>query len=101
MQSELHGKSTRLDTVFDALSSAYRRRLLSELLNGECDLHDFTRRLKGEYGGERKHIELALYAIHLPKLDELELVEWHEGTDEVRRGDRFRDVRPILERFES
>ncbi|SIR83552.1 hypothetical protein SAMN05421858_4055 [Haladaptatus litoreus] len=94
---EWHDKSAQLDAVFHVLSSAYRRRILFELKAGRLRVSEASRRLAAEYGDDRDRIELALYTIHLPKLDDLEFIEWHSDSDEIRRGAQFEEVRLVLD----
>lgn len=98
-QCELHSESARLDTVFDVLSNDYRRRILSELLEGDMYVADISRELQTTTEAERERIELSLYAIHLPKLVHLDFIEWSKDTDSIQRGERFEEVRPVLERL--
>ncbi len=97
-QIELH--RTRLDAAFDVLSSNYRRRILFGLADGKLRVSDVAERLNSEFGDERDRIELALHTIHLPKLADFGFVEWHRGSNEIRRGSRFEDIRPLLDQFQ-
>ncbi|WP_049972340.1 DUF7344 domain-containing protein [Haladaptatus cibarius] len=94
---EWHDKPAQLDAVFHVLSSAYRRRILFELDAGRLRVSEVSRRLEAEYGDDRDRIELAVRTIHLPKLADFEFIEWHSDSDEIRRGARFEEVRPVLD----
>ncbi|WP_435157644.1 DUF7344 domain-containing protein [Haladaptatus sp. DFWS20] len=97
-QCELHSESARLDAVFDMLSNDYRREILFGLMEGDLHVSDISRQLQTTTESERERIELALYGIHLPKLDRFDFIEWSENSDNVRRGERFEEIRPVLER---
>ncbi|ELY62142.1 hypothetical protein C493_00965 [Natronolimnohabitans innermongolicus JCM 12255] len=43
--------------------------------------------------------QLSHHHVHLPKLADYDLIEWHRGICCVERGPRFDEVRPLLEQL--
>lgn len=46
-------------------------------------------------------IDVQLRHNHLPKLVALELVAWDEEAGEIRRGDRYHTIQPLIELLEN
>ncbi|WP_436926368.1 DUF7344 domain-containing protein [Halosimplex amylolyticum] len=44
----------------------------------------------------RRRTEVRLHHVHLPKLAEADVVEWHRDRDVVARGPNFDDVEPMV-----
>lgn len=87
----------RTDSVFEALSSASRRRVLFELLEeGRVRIGEFARRDGAAAGVESQRVRLRLIHVDLPKLSEGGFVRWDPGETVVRPGRRFRDLEPLL-----
>jgi len=88
--------------IFRALSSAHRRRLLASLLDrdGRQDAL-YVPEAVHLRGGTTDGCDLELYHTHLPKLDDWGYVRWDEEADEVARGPRFEEIRPLLELVQS
>jgi hypothetical protein len=59
--------------------------------------------LPNETLGGEEHVTLCyeLHHVILPELEDEGLVEFDRGDDQVRRGPRFDEVRPFLERFDA
>ena len=72
-----------------ALSDGRRRRILIELRDAEA-LDPFA---GVEDDRERT---IPLHHVHLPLLEEMDLVTWDRETGTVRRGDDFEAVDPVL-----
>ncbi|WP_152040095.1 DUF7344 domain-containing protein [Salinigranum salinum] len=88
-----------LDNQFEALSSPHRRRLLLALERMEGGtIHPLFRPPdhRGDAGTDPDHEQLVLWHVHLPKLERLGYVTWDPETDEVARGPRFAEIRPLL-----
>lgn len=51
--------------------------------------------------GERRPSAVKLYHVHLPKLDDMGLVEWNRQAGEVHRGPQFREAEALLEAVEE
>jgi hypothetical protein len=82
-----------LDATFDVLGDRYRRRLLAAL--SEREPRHATDPLDAE--GDAAEARVEARHIHLPKLAEAGFVEWDRETNELWRGHRFDEVRPLLE----
>lgn len=86
------------DDVFDALADNHRRRLLFALLEtnslngttGYLDSPPDGRRFEERTRSRQQHV-------HLPKLDDYGFIEWAPVDNDVRRGSRFSEIRPVLE----
>lgn len=85
-----------LDTAFDVLANAYRRRLLVALLEHDAGasvvptdvvIENVPPEGRGVY----------LTHTHLPKLEDAGFIEWDREGEEVRAGPRFDEIRPLLE----
>lgn len=80
-----------LDATFDALGDRYRRRLLVALLERE------PRHATDAFDGDVPEARIEVRHQHLPKLATTGFVEWDRETNELWRGNRFDEVRPLLE----
>lgn len=84
---------TPVDAAFDALADGRRRRLLATLSEREpCHPADALRP-----DADAHEVRIEHRHVHLPKLEEAGFVEWDSDTNELWRGDRFDEVRPLLE----
>jgi len=85
------------DQLFEALGDRHRRQLLIELLN--CDREE-TLPLSdavSEDGTDQERVHIQLAHNHLPKLEEMEYVQWDQEDGEVARGPQFEAIEPSLE----
>ncbi|THE65405.1 ArsR family transcriptional regulator [Salinadaptatus halalkaliphilus] len=88
-----------MDELFEALSSAHRRRILRALLDHRPH-DDGGLRVPADVFSTAQStdsLELALYHTHLPRLADLGLVQWNRETRMVRPGPRFEDITGMLE----
>lgn len=87
-------KMSDFDQGMRALSDGSRRRILIALRDEE-PLQPFS--------GDRNEGDRAiqLHHVHLPLLEESDLVAWNQDTGTVRRGDEFEAVKPILAALEA
>ena len=83
--------------VFELLSNGHRHRLLRTLLE-----EGSTTAIppSDDTGPEAKpeSVRLALYHIHLPKLDDAGLIEWDRDRNQVSKGPKFKTVVDLLGR---
>jgi hypothetical protein len=88
--------ATSFDDCLDALDHVERRRLLLALLNGTSGAGGvaFGRLDVTNADGTMK---LAMYHVHLPKLERLGFVDADWDRRSVARGARFDGIRPLLE----
>lgn len=86
------------DRAFEALAADHRRRVLLALETRDSETDPLTVP-DGVANGLEDEDDLyrSLYHTHLPKLVELELVDWDVDQQSVRRGPQFEEVRPLLQ----
>ena len=87
---------TLFDTHLDALRHVDRRRLLLALLNAEeaalpIELDQL------EYETAESDVLLSFHHNHLPKLEDLGLVDVDPAQHSVTTGPRFEEIKPLLE----
>ena len=46
---------------------------------------------------ELEALQIEMYHVHLPKLEEAGFIEWTKDTHQVVKGPRFDEIRPLLE----
>ncbi|WP_224269698.1 DUF7344 domain-containing protein [Haloprofundus salinisoli] len=86
-----------LDRLFRALGHQSRRRILVFLVReGVADEGIELERLAAEVAEMNVATE-DFYHVHLPRLDEVEFVDWDQEHQTIRRGPRFDEVTPLLE----
>lgn len=79
------------DEQFDALRNARRRRLLLDVERSN------PRANGGSFDPSRDTEDLiVLRHVHLPKLEAYGYVSWDREANEVARGPRFDEIRPLL-----
>lgn len=85
------------DRLFEALRDRHRRQLLVELL--DCDRKEAVSLPNAisekEADTERVYVQLAHN--HLPKLEEMEYIQWDRENDEIARDTAFETIEPSLE----
>jgi hypothetical protein len=103
-----------IDELFGLLADEPRRRVLVSLLDvesGTVPLEEaaLTRGAAARAGGGAsvgvsgggrtggaRPAEVALRHVHLPKLDEADLIDWDSDAGTVARGPRFAEAEPFL-----
>ena len=75
-----------VDAALDALGHRHRRALLDHLANGDdtADLSEVAQTLAASDRLSLEDIRFDLYHLHLPKLEELGLVEFDAGSKKIR-----------------
>jgi len=105
--SERHQLS--LDTIFDALKNARRRRALTYLdaADGPIPIGELAERIAADENdkttdeisyAERKRVYVALYQSHLPKLDDMDIVSYDKPRGVVTLRENATQLRPYLVR---
>ena len=87
------------DNAFNALADEQRRRLLIDLLESnpqDVGVGSLTRHQSEPTDGEQQ-VQTRMYHSHLPKLEDYGYIEWNKDTNEVVKGSRFDELRPLLE----
>lgn len=86
------------DRFFDALRKRHRRLILIALLHrAPRSGEDFG--IPDEASTPPEPVEnqtLTMYHAHLPKLAEMEFIEWDRETNTISRGSEFGEVEPLL-----
>ena len=85
--------------IYEALVHPYRRRLLLAMLR--ADDHgvaypnplEFAPVVRGEPGRSRR---IAMAHTHLPKLDDMGIVEWDREAEELSKGPTWDELEPLL-----
>ena len=87
-----------MDEIFDALANVHRRRVLIALL-AHNPQRDTVRVPDDAHDGEKavETLQEELYHTHLPKLEQAGFIRWNQETQEVMKGPRFDEIRPLLE----
>ncbi|WP_255151374.1 ArsR/SmtB family transcription factor [Halorarius halobius] len=81
-----------LGAALDALSAAQRRRVLLKLADGEpIPVDDLT-----AGADDRRQATVELHHRHLPRLDDAGYVAWDRTAGQLRRGENWNDVAPLL-----
>jgi len=85
-------RSSRLDSVMNALMKPERRLVLLELLDEPTDasIASITREISGD------DADTKLYHAHLPKLADHGYIEWDMDSKTVSRGPNYPFVEPVL-----
>ncbi|MCO8244943.1 MULTISPECIES: transcriptional regulator [unclassified Haladaptatus] len=88
-----------IDTLFDALRSSYRRRILLEVLDHnprEEDEFASNSFAPDETTDEVERLKMELQHRHLPKLADAGYIDWDPETETIRRGPNFDEIAPLL-----
>lgn len=84
--------------MLSALSNPYRRQLLIALTEhnpqGDDDLDPLGLL---EDSGEADVLELELTHMHLPKLEEMEYINWNRETGQISKGPNWEQIEPLVE----
>ncbi|MFP9191480.1 transcriptional regulator [Natrialbaceae archaeon A-CW1-1] len=89
-----------MDAFFEALSDIERRRILVDLLVPSPQTDGGTLAV-GAVEQQTTESHVALYHTHLPKLADCGFIRWDRDSNEVTKGPRFEDVRPLLEAIDD
>ena len=87
-----------LDDVLDVLANRYRRRLLLALIDQNAQ--DDDTQGPGDVTIEDEDLNLPkirMVHTHLPKLEDMGLIEWNRNSNKVEKGPQLEDIRPLLE----
>ncbi|WP_336344953.1 DUF7344 domain-containing protein [Halalkalicoccus ordinarius] len=86
--------------VFELLSNGHRHRLLTTLLE-EGSTTAIPPSDDAGPEADPESVRLALYHIHLPKLEDAGLIEWDRDRNQVSKGPKFRTVVDLLGRLDE
>ena len=90
-----------LDEQFDAMTHPLRRRLLVRLLEHNPQKGDVDPSSLHEGEQPVEVLEAEMFHTHLPKLEDAGFIVWHQDTNEVVKGPRFEEIRPLLELIDA
>ena len=88
-----------LDVTLDILANQYRRRLLVALLEHNPQDDDDTQ-IPVEITADAEDLDtlrMKMSHVHLPKMEDSGFIRWDQKTNEVSKGPRFEEIRPLLE----
>lgn len=91
-------QSLYFDDMMTALANAQRRRLLISLL--EHNLQADSPVVIAGCDSDADGVVLMRHA-HLPKLGDYGFIEWNEESNEVTKGPKFDEIRPLLELLDA
>lgn len=87
------------DEIFDVLGDRHRRHVLATLL--ECDgttsVTDLAEKTSSETGGKAERIEIGLLHSHLPRLEEMGIVNYDPEAGLVEPTAAVDDLEPFFE----
>lgn len=86
-----------VDTMLEVLSHVQRRKLLLALLEENSQGVLSGDMVGSDSCGPALDESVRMKHAHLPKLAEYGFIEWHRETNEVRKGEQFEEIRPLLE----
>lgn len=95
--------SVSLDDTYHVLSNERRRSLVKHLSGGVTRKADLSEEIAGEECGgvvghqDRKRVYVALHQVHIPRLEEMGLVEVSESGGRITPTDRLHEVNRIRE----
>lgn len=87
------------DTMLEVLGDRYRRRVLVTLLDHERQNAEIAPVPPDISAEELSELKLKMRHHHLPKLEEADLIMWDRETNDVRKGPRFDEIRPLVEQI--
>ncbi|QSG11724.1 putative trancriptional regulator, ArsR family [Halapricum desulfuricans] len=109
VETDADAEALSLDTIFDALKNARRRRALRYLdaADEQLEIGDLAERIAADENdkttdeisyAERKRVYVALYQCHLPKLDDMDIVSYDKSRGMVTLRERAAQLQPYLAR---
>ena len=88
-----------MNDQLDVIADIHRRRILVDLLDRDLrtDGGLVVDAIEPGDGSASVSDAVSLYHHHLPRLDEEGYVAWNRYTNEVERGPKYDEIRPLLE----
>ena len=95
--------SDKWGAVLDALSDSYRRQLLVALLhhNPQDDQDPDPLDVVDASENDIERLRTEIVHQHLPKLDDMGVIEWDRSTQKISRGPNWDDIAPLLQLIED
>lgn len=88
--------SGQFDEVLDALADPYRRQLLLALMEHNPQDEGDPDPLDIHPEGDDSISKLNIFMGHLPKLDEMDIIDWNEDDNEIVKGPDWKEFEPLL-----
>lgn len=80
------------DRMFDMMAARLRRQILFGLKKGWVNHEtDIVNRCS-----QSDHIKVQLRHVHLPKLADVDYIDWDPDTGAIQEGGRFEEIEPLL-----
>lgn len=95
---KMGGPPEELDAVFRALSDAKRREVLRLVMKKDGAE---PRSVKLDAVAATEKQEVRLLHVHLPKLQEEEVIEWDAESKRIAKGSAFARVKPFIEMIDE
>lgn len=96
-KNTLDPPSLDLSSGLDLLVSPYRRRLLLTLLEHNPEDEANIPEDLASSDEELDELLIGMIHTHLPKMEEIGVIEWDRGDNVVTKGPTFDELRPLLE----
>ncbi|WP_433630328.1 DUF7344 domain-containing protein [Halomicrococcus sp. NG-SE-24] len=81
------------------LANAYRRHLLITLLEQDQQVN-IQSLIPVDVASNSEDVDLFTIQMihsHLPKLENADIIEWDEETEQVQKGPHYEDLRPLIQ----
>ncbi len=89
--------SDRFDKLLEALADPYRRELLLALTEHNPQDDSDSDPLNIHPDGADEFSQLNIFMGHLPKLDELGIIDWDQDEDQITKGPDWAEFEPLLQ----
>ncbi|WP_418284215.1 ArsR family transcriptional regulator [Halorubrum sp. DTA46] len=86
-----------LDECLDALGHVQRRKLLRALLVHNPQDDESVQVDADESDDEELKRIVGMKHVHLPKLEDYGYIDWNRDSNEISKGAKFKEIRPLLE----
>lgn len=100
-QTESSNDKRVFDDLLDALANIQRRKLLVALLSHNPQDDESVVIDADESADEELTRLIQMTNVHLPKLEDYGFITWHRETNEVSKGPKFEEIRPLLELLQN
>ena len=91
------GVKNRLGELLGALADPYRRELLFALMEHNPQDGDDSDPLNIHPEGEDAFTHLNISMGHLPKLDEMGIIDWDQDDNSISKGPDWEEFEPLLQ----
>lgn len=92
---ETRQEAKALDGFAECMGHEYRRKILFLLYQTDAERFTVPDDLLNQ-DIDQENFVLELTHSHLPKLEDAGLIAWDQDRGEIREGDNFREIKPLL-----